>query len=126
MKKLIAVLAVMFSANAAAYVGSGNDNINNARGFLHVENNANRGTTEQLQQWSVWVGKVSGLASVYNERSYKFNVCYPDDSTNYQLAVIAANWLIEHPEMWADDLNVLVWTAHREAFGKQDENCPSS
>ena len=98
MKKLIAVLAVMFSVNAEAFVGTGNENMEAVRGYQAVNNNGDRGSTKELQDWSIWMGKISGLASVFSEPAYDYAICYPEGATLGQQADIAANYLIEHPE----------------------------
>ena len=120
MKKLIAVLAVTFSIDTAAFVGTGNDRINDAREYMRSRNG---GTNFDYQAIAFWQGAVGGLASVFGETSYKYNVCYPKESNLGQIAEIAAQFLIDHPEKRAKSLNMLVWESHRIAFGRQDENC---
>ena len=123
MKKLIAVLAIMFTIDAAAFVGTGNDNVDDAREFMRW---LNGGTNLEHLHVAYWQGTVAGLSSVFSESSYKYSVCYPKGAKLSQIAVIAARYLIDHPEKWATDLNFLVWESHLKAFGLQDENCWSN
>lgn len=55
-----------------------------------------------------WQGVIAGLSSVFSEKSYKYNVCYPKQATLGQLAEIAAQYVIDHPEKRADSLNLLI------------------
>ncbi len=123
MKKLIAVLAVMFTIDAAAFVGTGNERIDEAREFMRYQNG---GTNLKNHRIAYWQGAIAGLSSVFGESSYKHNVCYPKEANLAQLAEIAARYLIDYPEKRAKSLNVLVWESHRIAFGRQDENCWSN
>ena len=122
MKKLIAVMAVLFSVNAGAWTGTGNDRINGARDYIRFLN----GDTTNLDYAEVrnWQGTVAGLSSVFDETAYRHSICYPEKANLQQLAEIAANYLIDHPEDRAMDLNPLVWKSHLDAFGRQsDESC---
>ena len=121
MKKLIAVLAVMFSVNSVAWTGTGNDRIEGARAYIRWLNGDR--TVEDYAEVRNWQGTVAGLSSVFAETAYQHSICYPKSATLQQLAEIAANYLIDHPEQRADSLDFLVWSAHLDAFGKMDESC---
>ena len=120
MRKLIAVLAVMFSINAAAFVGTGNDRIDAAREYLR---DVAGGANTNLVLVNYWLGVVSGMSEVYSHDSYKYRVCYPIGSNVGQIAEIAARYLVDHPEERAEDFSLLVWMSHIEAFGFADKNC---
>ena len=121
MKKLIAVLAVMFSIDAAAFVGTGNDHIDSAREYMR---DVAGGANIKYEAVGYWLGAVSGLSEVYRQEYCEYSVCYPKESNAGQLAEIAARYLIDHPEERAENLGFLVWKSHGSAFGWQDdENC---
>lgn len=120
MKKLIAVLAVMFSVNAMAWTGNGNKRLEEAREYMR---DAAGGQNINYREVAWWVGTVAGLSSVYNESAYKYSICYPDGATAGQLAEIAAQYVIDHPEKRTSSINLLVWSAHTEAFGLKNSAC---
>ena len=120
MKKLIAVLAVMFSIDAAAYNGTGNDNIDDAREYVRE---LNGGANINYIKINSWLDTVSGMSEIFSLQGYKYQVCYPKGSNVGQLAEIAARYLIDHPEQRALTLWLLVWQSHWVAFGGADENC---
>ena len=123
MKKIIAVALAAFALNASAFSLTGNDNIADARAYLRIENNGPEPGVGQVQ-WGLWLGRVSGISSVFDEWTYRLSVCYPEGVNAGQLAEIAANYLIENPEERQASLNFLVWKAHKEAYGlKLDETC---
>ena len=120
MKKLIAVLAVMFSIDAAAYTGTGNDRISEAREYMR---SVAGGADINYLAVGWWIGAVSGLSEAYGLPIYKHQVCYPKGTTTGQLAEIAAGYLIDHPEKRADPFWSIVWESHFAAFGLADKNC---
>ena len=74
MKKLIAVLAVMFSNYTAAFVGTGNEHLGEAREFMRSRDGA---ANIDYQEVAVWRGRVESFSSVFAEPEYPFAVCYP-------------------------------------------------
>ena len=74
MKKLIAILAVMFSTDAAAFSGTGNDRIDEAREYMR---RVTGGADINYELVNYWLGAVSGLSAVYSQPSYEYQVCYP-------------------------------------------------
>ena len=82
MKKLIAVLAVMFSIDAAAQfevsvepavVGRGEEYLSEAREFMRYRDGA---ANLDYQEVAVWRGRVESFSSVFAEPEYRFAVCY--------------------------------------------------
>ena len=121
MKKLIAVMAVLFSVNAAAFVGTGNEEIAKAREFMRFQNDAENIDYPKV---SHWIGLVAGLSVVYGSSAYDFAICYPEKSTTFQLAEIAAQYLIDNPSKRAEATDSLVWRAHLDAFGfRASDDC---
>ena len=110
----------MFSVNAVAFTGTGNNRLEEAREYMR---DAAGGQNINYQEVAWWVGVVSGLSSVYNENSYAYAICYPDGASSGQLAEIAAQYVIDHPEERTKSINLLVWTAHRDAFGPKNSAC---
>jgi hypothetical protein len=121
MKKLIAVLAVMFSIDAAAFTGTGNDHIDDAREYMR---RVAGGADIDFVAASWWLGAVSGLSEVFSQEYYEHSVCYPEESNAGQLAEIAARFHIDHPEELAESFWFRVCQSHAIAFGfRDDENC---
>ena len=121
MKKLIAVLAVMFSVNAAAFTGTGNKDIDDAREFMRWQNDE---ADVDLYKATYWLGVVSGLSVVYDQSAYEFGICYPDGSTSIQMAEVAARYVIDNPSERTKGTEILVWVAHFDAFGsKGSDDC---
>ena len=120
MKKLIAILAVMFSTDAAAFSGTGNDRIDEAREYMR---RVTGGADINYELVNYWLGVVSGMSQVYSHEGYKYRVCYPKGSNVGQIAEIAARYLIDHPEERAKQLWFLIWQSHSDAFGFADKNC---
>lgn len=116
MKRLLAAGFALVALNASAFTPNGNEAVGDARAFL----NCTSASSCDIAPTRYWQGVVAGLSSVYAEEGYILRVCYPKGATLGQLAEIAANYVIEHPEKRTESLNVLVWRAHREAFGSGD------
>jgi hypothetical protein len=124
MKKLIAVLLVIASLNLPAFAADGNHGVMNAREYLTVVANGNKGTAEELQGWNWWTGLVIGLTQAYGSSDYFSAICYPDGATYDQASEIAANYVIAHPEKRTKLVSDLVWEAHFDAFGtKSNSDC---
>jgi len=73
MKKLIAILAVMFSIDTAAFVSTGNRYLGWAREFMRYGDGA---ANLDFQEVAVWRGRVESFSSVFAEPEYPFAVCY--------------------------------------------------
>ena len=120
MKKLVAVMAVMFSVNAmASWTGTGNERIEDARDYMRFANGDYDGV-KNLANIGWFGGVVTGLSTMYGKPEYEYAVCYPSDATAGQLTEIAGNYIIENPEKRSNDLGFLVWYSHALAFGFQD------
>ena len=94
MKKLIALLAVTFSIDTAAFVGTGNEHLGEAREFMRY---GDGGANLDYQEGTVWRGRVESFSSVFAEPKYPFAVCYPEGIQSGQLAELAARYMIDPP-----------------------------
>ena len=121
MKKHLMLILALVSINAHAFTGTGNDMISNAREYMRwVDGDSN----PSLAEVGLWQGTISGLSSVFYDSSYKYAICYPKNTMSAQLAEIAANYVIEHPEERNKTVTLLTWVSHFEAFGlKSNESC---
>ena len=119
MKKLIAVLAVMFSVNAAAFTGTGNKDLDEAREFMRWQNDEE---VKDLYKATYWLGLVSGASVVFDSPTYHYAICYPENSSSLQIAEIAARYVIDNPSERAKGTEALIWVAHFEAFGFKDSD----
>ena len=123
MKKIIAVALAAFALNASAWTGNGNDKIDAVRAYLKVTE-AGQGSAKELEGYGWFVGVVAGVSSIYALNTDFTAICYPEEATSGQLAEIAANYIIDHPETRTYSINDLTWLAHNEAFGSQsDKSC---
>lgn len=113
MKKLIAVMAVLFSVNGFAFIGDGNDLYDEAQDF-----------NDDVPTFStgIFMGKVAAVADSHMKSWNEFAVCYPANAKLGQLSSITAKWLEENPDQLHKNATYLIWTSHVEAFGVQAES----
>ena len=128
MKKLIAVLAVMFSIDAAAQfevsvepavVGRGEEYLSEAREFMRY---LDGGENLDYQDISMWRARVESFSMVFADPEFPYAICYPQGIQSGQLADYAAYYLINNPDLHPDRLHVIIWIAHQNYFGLQDED----
>jgi hypothetical protein len=128
MIKLIAVLAVMFSIDAAAQfevgvepavVGRGYEHLGEAREFMRY---LDGGENLDYQDISMWRARAESFSMVFADPDFPYPICYPQGIKSDQLADSAASYLINNPDRQRDRLHVIVWTAHQNYFGLQDED----
>ena len=121
MKKYLMIILALASLNAQAFTGTGNDRIDEVREYQRYKNG---GDNIDWSDTNWYVGVVTGLISVFNELSYPYSICYPENSTVGQLSEIAANFVIDNPQIREKSLNYLVWESHSNAFGyKSNASC---
>ena len=128
MKKLIAVLAVMFSIDAAAQfevgvepavVGRGEEYLSEAREFMRY---LDGGENLDYQDISMWRARIESFAMVFADPDYPYAICYPQGIQSGQLAGQAAEYMINDPGMHSCSLHMIVWIAHQSAYEFQDED----
>lgn len=118
MKKLLVILAVMFSIEALAFDGTANGEIEGWK----IANQFHDGDYKNFdnEDWmnlSRAQGFVSGVSTLYGYSDYIHPICYPKDSNVNQLLAVAADYILANPAAWDRKNAHLVWEAHYEAWG---------
>ena len=121
MKKLIAVVAVMFSAEAFPFDGTANEYINGWKKSLQFLTEGYEGfANSDFMDLMRVQGFVSGVSTIFSSSNYPYPICYPEGSNVRQVHTVAAKYVMAHPEKWNERNAVLVWEAHYEAWGPRD------
>ena len=116
MKRYVAIVLAMAAFEAVAFVGTGNDRIDEAREYRRA---INKDSAVDYQQAAYFQGIVAGLSAVFLEPAYPYAICYPDGANLGQLADVASTYLIENPSERAESADTLIWRSHHKAFGFQ-------
>ena len=125
---LVALLAAIVVSDAAAQfevgvepavVGRGYEYLDEAREFMRF---LDGGENLDYQEISMWRARMESFAMVFADPDFPYPICYPQGIQSGQLAKTAASHLINNPDRQRDRLHVIVWTAHQNYFGLQDED----
>ena len=128
MKVLVALIAAILVSGAAAQfevsvepavVGRGEEHLSEAREFVRY---LDGGENLDYQDISMWRARIESFAMVFADPDYPYAICYPQGIQSGQLADYAAYYLINNPDLHPDRLHVIIWIAHQNYFGLQDED----
>ena len=128
MKVFVALLAAILVSGAAAQfevsvepavVGRGEEYLSEAREFMRY---LDGGENLDYQDISMWRARIESFAMVFADPDYPYAICYPQGIQSGQLADYAAYYLINNPDLHPDRLHVIIWIAHQNYFGLQDED----
>ena len=128
MKVLVALLAAILVSGAAAQfevsvepavVSRGGEYLHEAREFMRY---LDGGENLNYQRISMWRARIESFAMVFADPDYPYAICYPQGIQSGQLADYAAYYLINNPDLHPDRLHVIIWIAHQNYFGLQDED----
>ena len=128
MKVLVALLAAILVSGVAAQfevsvepavVGRGEEHLGEAREFMRY---LDGGENLDYQDISMWRARVESFSMVFADPEFPYAICYPQGIQSDQLADSAAYYLINKPDRHPDRLHVIVWMAHQNYFGLQDED----
>ena len=128
MKVLVALLAAILVSGAAAQfevgvepavVGRGYEHLSEAQEFMRY---LDGGENLDYQEISMWRARVESFSMVFADPDFPNPICYPQGIRSDQLTDSAAYYLINKPDRQRDRLHVIVWWAHQNDFGLQDED----
>ena len=111
--------ALEFGGVEPAVVGRGYEHLDEAREFMRF---LDGGENLDYQDISMWRARMESFAMVFADPEFTYPICYPQGIQSGQLAKSAADYLINNPDRQRDRLHVIVWTAHQNYFGLQEED----
>ena len=125
MKKLLMVVALMFSVGAFAFDGTVNDTKSHwVASAKFYANDYESFDNVAWMQFARMQGLIKGASAVFDHAAYAAAICYPEGSDADQLHRIATNYVAKHPEKWHEQNTTVVWLAHYEAWGlRADPDC---
>lgn len=122
MKRLLAIVAVMFSVEAFAFDGSANSKIDQWKtSKQYFDGDTDNFNVLDFMNLARIQGLVAGFASTYDVAAFDFAICYPKDSDLNQATAVATNYILANPEKWDDSNGNLVWEAHFKVWGLRDD-----
>ena len=110
------MLSMLLAVNAHAYSVTGSRALDSARAYLAFQAD-NDQDFPVLLEVRYWQGLVQGASSVFAQPSYKYALCYPEESNLGQTATLAAQHLIENPDRLNEPVEDLIWASHFAAYG---------